>query len=202
MRLSALSRSISGSGRRNVRPSRVTWVSAFLCIAVFAGCSQPAEKEAPPLTPDKPTVGEVSLASPQEIRAAIEAEKGNVVVMNFWATWCPPCVKEMPELAKFWREFDGKGIRFFSVSADFAATKDGVVIPFMNSYEIPFPVQIMAVDNPDDLTTVLGLEWDGALPATFIYDRDGKVVWSEIGGTMTRDSLYEQVKPHLPATGE
>lgn len=180
----------------------MAYVCTFLAVVALAGCSQPAEKEPPPISPDKPTVGAVSLASPQEIRAAIDAEKGNVVVMNFWATWCPPCVKEMPELAKFWREFDGKGIRFFSVSADFAATKDGVVIPFMNSYEIPFPVQIMAVDNPDDLTSVLGLEWDGALPATFIYGPDGTVVWSEIGGTMTRDSLYAQVQPLLPASAE
>jgi thiol-disulfide isomerase/thioredoxin len=173
----------------------------FAAVAI-AGCSAPADDPQVDAVPVPPAIGEITLATPQEIRAVIEAEQGNVVVMNFWATWCPPCVKEMPELAKFWREFDGKGIRFLSVSADFAATKDSVVMPFMNSYEIPFPVRIMSVDNPDDLTTVLGLEWDGALPATFIYGPDGKVAWSEIGGTMTRDSLFEQVKPLLPAATE
>jgi thiol-disulfide isomerase/thioredoxin len=142
-------------------------------------------------------VGEVFLATPQELRAAIDAEKGNVVVMNFWATWCPPCVQEMPEFAKFWHEHEGKGVKFFSVSADYAGSKDEVVAPFMNSYEIPFPVRIMAVDNPDELTKVLELDWDGALPATFIYGPDSKIAWQTIGGTITRELLVDKITPLL-----
>lgn len=188
-------------GKIATRSSRLLVVAALCAIAA---CSQPAEKPAiPPVPkPNEPTVGEVSLATPQEIRATIDAEAGKLVVVNFWATWCPPCVREMPELAKFWREFDGKGIRFFSISADYAATKDTVVDPFMKSYEIPFPVRIMSVDDSDDLTKVLGLEWDGALPATFIYGPDGKVAWSEVGGTMTRDSLHKQVQALQPKSAE
>ncbi len=171
-------------------------LTAMLVALVAAGCGAPvktADTAAP--SPLPAAVGEVSLATPKEIRALIDAGKGQVVVMNFWATWCPPCVKEMPEFAKFWHEFDGNGVTFLSFTADFAATKDSVVLPFMKSYEIPFPVRIMAVDNPDDLAQELPVEWDGALPATFIFGPEGALVWQTVGGTITRDLLAEKVAP-------
>jgi thiol-disulfide isomerase/thioredoxin len=148
---------------------------------------------------------EVKLATPAEIQNVIRAERGNVVVINFWATWCPPCVKEMPELAAFWREFDGKGVRFLSISADHQSLRDSTVIPFVKSYEVPFPVRILYVDSPDEINAALpltweGRQWDGALPATFVFDRDGNQVWSTVG-EVTRDSLAEKVTPLL-ATGE
>ncbi len=192
--------------RRRFLP-RNNALAAALTAVLIAGCGAPANapEAAAPSAPV--TVGEVTLSTPQEIRGLIEAGKGSIVVVNFWATWCPPCVKEMPEFAKFWREFDGKGVTFLSFTADFAATKDSVVIPFMKSYEIPFPARIMAVDNPDDLAKELPVEWDGALPATFIFAPDGTVAWSTVGGTITRDLLAGKVellnspaKTAVPAT--
>ena len=143
------------------------------------------------------TVGEVSLASPKEIRALVEAGKGTVVVMNIWATFCPPCVREMPEFAKFWREFDGKGVTFLSIGADLPAAKDGVVTPWMKSYEIPFPVRIMVADDADTIDKDLVINWDGSLPATFIYAPDGTLAWSGIGQSVTRELLAEKIAPLL-----
>lgn len=172
---------------------------------LLTACSR-APEPPPPAPPPAFMMPPVTLASPKELRSVIDAERGHVVVMNFWATWCPPCVKEMPELAKFWREFDGKGLRFISVSADHHSLKDSTVVPFVRSYEIPFPVRVMYVDNPDALLTELPLvwedrPWDGALPATFIFDHDGKLVWSTVG-EVDRDLLAEKVAPLLAAATE
>jgi thiol-disulfide isomerase/thioredoxin len=188
-------------GRAAARPSRSLLLVA---IAALAGCGQtpPADESATAAAEPKPyTPPNIKLATPAEIHQVIDAERGNVIVINFWATWCPPCIKEMPELTKFWRDFDGKGVRFLSISADHHSTKDSAVVPFMNSYEIPFPVRIMYVDNPDEIAEELPLtwedrQWDGVLPATFIFNRDGKQVWSTVG-EVTRDLLAEKVKPLL-----
>ncbi len=184
---------------------RDSLVSCLLLAALVSACgkaSAPAEESAQPTSAAKPyTVPPVKLATPKEIRHIIDAERGNVVVMNFWATWCPPCVKEMPELAKFWREFDGKGVRFMSVSCDHHSLKDSTVVPFVKSYEMPFPVHILYVEDPDQLAADLPVTWEdrpwsGALPATFIFNRDGEQVWSTVG-EVTRDLLAEKVKPLL-----
>ena len=190
--------SIAGAAARG-RP-RILWACVSLVLVAACG-SPPVEEtaEAPPPAPYTPPV--VKLATPAEIRQVLAAERGNVVVLNFWATWCPPCVKEMPEHAKFWREFDGNGVRFLSVSADHHSLLNSTVITFVKSYEIPFLVRVMYVDNPDQFVDELPLTWedrpwDGALPATFIFDREGNQAWSTVG-EVTRDLIAEKVKPLL-----
>jgi hypothetical protein len=97
-------------------------------------------------------------------------------------------------------------VKFLSVSADHHSTKDRAVVPFVNSYEIPFPIHVLYVDNPDEIVQDLpltweGRPWDGALPATFIFDRDGRQVWSAVG-EVTRDRLAEKIAPFLSTTRE
>ncbi len=176
----------------------------FLALAValtaLTSCGAP-EKKQNAAAQAVPTIGEVSFASPKELRRLLDAAKGQVVVMNFWATWCPPCVKEMPELAKFWREFDGKGVTFLSVNSDIQSTKDSLVVPFVKSYEVPFPVRVIYVEGTDDLLEQLPLQvdgkaWDGGLPATFIYAPDGTLAWSTVG-PVTHALLAEKVRPLL-----
>jgi thiol-disulfide isomerase/thioredoxin len=171
-----------------------------MTLAALASCT-PSAKNPDDAAQSAPTIGEVSFASPKELRGLLDAAKGNVVVMNFWATWCPPCVKEMPELAKFYRAFDGKGVTFISVNSDLQTTKDSLVVPFVKSYEIPFPVRVIYVEGTDDLLKHLPLEWngkpwDGGLPATFVYAPDGGLAWSTVG-PVTNDLLAEKVRPLL-----
>lgn len=134
----------------------------------------------------------VSLATAKEIRELIEAGEGGITVVNFWATWCPPCVKEMPELARFYEDYKDKGVTFLSFSADHHSTTKSTVVPFVNSYELPFPVHVMYLENPDELTEELPLDWDGALPATFVFGPDGSVAESWVGA-VTYDILADQV---------
>jgi len=169
-------------------------------LAIFAGLAMPAllltagcgaeklaEREVPvDQRPQPEPAGEyvpppVELKTAREIHQAIEQGRGNLVVVNFWATWCPPCVKEMPELARFYRAYRDDGVHFLSVSADHHSTRDSKVVPFVKSYEIPFPVQVMYLESPDALIEELPIDWDGALPATFIFGPDGEVAKSWIG---------------------
>lgn len=166
---------------------------ALVLLMACAACSNETPPEAEPRP--APTIGEVTLAAPKDIRALVEAAKGTVVVMNIWATYCPPCVREMPELARFYRDHHGKGVTFISVGCDPIEAKDTTVVPWMKSYEIPFPVHLLDAPDGDTINRDLALDWDGSLPATFIYAPDGTLAWSGVGQSVTFDALVTRITP-------
>lgn len=141
---------------------------------------------------------EISVASIAELRALINDGKGSVVVVNFWATWCPPCVTEIPALARFYRNYEGQDVVFLSFSGDDPGTISEKVRPFANSYELPFPVWVMEEAERELLNAGFGVNWSGLYPATFLFTRDGSLAqtWE---GEVTYEALSEAVEG---ATGQ
>lgn len=131
----------------------------------------------------------VSTSQPASIRVidadalakAVRDAKGSVVVASFWATWCPPCVREMPELARFVKEHQTKEMVFLGVSVDHPETIDTRVKPFLEKQPVPFDVLVLGETSPEKTAEALGIDWDGAVPATFVFDRAGRLskMWVE-----------------------
>jgi peroxiredoxin len=96
--------------------------------------------------------------------------KGKVVLLNFWATWCPPCRKEMPDLETLYRRFGPQGLVILGID-DEEAEK---VKPFIAQQKITYPVLL---DPGRKVNTLFGIE---GIPKTFVYDRDGKIVAQSI----------------------
>jgi len=96
--------------------------------------------------------------------------KGKVVLLNFWATWCPPCRKEMPDLEALYRRFGAEGLVILGVD-DEEAEK---VKPFIAQQGITYPVLL---DPGRKVNTLFRIE---GIPKTFVYDRDGKIVAQSI----------------------
>lgn len=120
---------------------------------------------------------EFTILDVEGVKRLFDEAKGKVVVINFWATWCPPCVEEMPELAKFYKDYADRGVTFLSFSADHPTTIDEAVRPFVQKHKLPFPVYILDIPNPDDLARALDMaDWNGGLPGTFIYDSERKLI--------------------------
>jgi len=96
--------------------------------------------------------------------------RGKVVVVNFWATWCPPCRKEMPDLQALYEQFKGQGLVILAVS-DEDVDK---VKPFIADRKITYPVLLDPDRNVNKEFQIEGI------PKSFVYDRDGKLVSQSI----------------------
>jgi peroxiredoxin len=92
--------------------------------------------------------------------------KGKVVMLNFWATWCPPCRKEMPDLEAFYRQFSPQGFVILGISDD----EPDKVRAFVQQHGVTYPVLLDPGSKVNELLHINGI------PKTFIYDREGKVV--------------------------
>jgi len=96
--------------------------------------------------------------------------RGKVVLLNFWATWCPPCRKEMPDLEMLYRRFGAQGLIILGIDDEEAET----VKPFIAQQGITYPVLL---DPGRKVNTLFQIE---GIPKTFVYDRDGKIVAQSI----------------------
>ncbi len=94
--------------------------------------------------------------------------RGRVVLLNFWATWCPPCVAEMSDLEKLYREFNAAGLVIVAVSIDVEGQK--IVAPFWERTGLTFP---SLLDPSREVATRYGA-W--ALPTSFLINPEGEVI--------------------------
>ncbi len=99
--------------------------------------------------------------------------KGKVVLLNIWATWCPPCVDEMPSMEKLYQELKGESFEILAVSIDVSGTK--AVLPFMIENKLSFPA---LTDSKGDIKS---LYQTTGVPESFIIDEEGIIVEKVIG---------------------
>ena len=120
----------------------------------------------------------LTLQTPGGAQLPLAPFRGRPLVVNFWATWCPPCVKEMPELDRFAREFSGRGWQVLGIAIDQSAA----VQKFLQQAPVGFPIALT------DTTT--GLDWvrrlgnpAGGLPFTLQFGPDGGLARRRLGPT-------------------
>ena len=99
--------------------------------------------------------------------------KGNVVLLNIWATWCPPCVEEMPSMEKLHQELKDEGFKILAVSIDVSGAE--AVIPFMKKHKLGFSALTDTTGAIKNLYQTIGV------PESFIIDKDGIIVEKVIG---------------------
>lgn len=113
-------------------------------------------------------------------RRVVAAGRGKVVLISFWATWCAPCREEMPHLVRLESALRSKGFQLVTVSAD--EPEDAAeALAFLRKTGVPPPAYIKQATNNDKFITAIDRDWSGALPASFLFDREGRKVRSFIG---------------------
>src|SRR5205823_790047 len=102
------------------------------------------------------------------------------LLVNFWATWCDGCREEFPDLVKIDNDYRSKGLNFLSVTLDEVSDKN-VAADFLKQMKATMPVVLLDVKDPDPAIHAVDAQWNGELPATFLYDRESKVIFRHFG---------------------
>jgi peroxiredoxin len=113
-----------------------------------------------------------ALATADGKKVALAGLKGKVVLLNFWATWCPPCREEMPSMERLHQEFREQGLAVLAVNIQESPKQ---VARFMRDFRLTFPAVL------DGDATVSGLYGVRGLPSTYLVDRTGRVVGQAVG---------------------
>jgi peroxiredoxin len=113
-----------------------------------------------------------SLPTPDNGTFRLRDHHGKVVLINFWATWCPPCLAEMPAMERLWQQHRDSGFMMVAVSVDADPTK---VAPFVAEHKLTFPI---ALDPRMQVAEQYGVR---ALPSSFLVDRAGALAGLAIG---------------------
>lgn len=116
----------------------------------------------------------------------IAANKGKVLLVDFWATWCKPCRAEMPELVKLETRLRAKGVKLVTISAD-EPESEAEAQKFAAQMGVPRPAYIRKAKDDEKFCTFVDPKWSGALPALMVYDRSGKRVKSFYGETPMKE---------------
>jgi peroxiredoxin len=113
-----------------------------------------------------------TLPTPAGDTFRLSEQRGKVVLVNFWATWCPPCLEEMPAMERLWRRHKDAGFVLVAISLD---TDPKKVPPFVSARRFSFPV---GLDPKMAVAEKYGVR---ALPSSFVLDRDGTVTGIALG---------------------
>lgn len=103
------------------------------------------------------------------------------LLINFWATWCDPCREEFPDLVMVDKDYRNKGLNFIAISLDDVNDIKTAVPKFLTEMKAEMPVVLLNVNDPEPAIKAVDATWDGQLPATFLYDKDGKIVFKHFG---------------------
>ena len=150
----------------NRRGLKVAGVMAALGVAALVGMVGLRHRSAP-MAPDFV----VPDLAGQAVR--LSALRGKVVLLNLWATWCPPCREEMPSMERLYQRFRGRDFQLLAVSQDEEGAR--AVGPFVQTMHLSFPVLVDPEHQVGERYGVTGY------PETFLIDRGGRIVEHVIG---------------------
>jgi len=170
--------------------SKQTLITAIAVTIITAGAFYvflPAKK--PGMSPTE-SIATASFYDLQEKLQPLAQWKGKVMVINFWATWCPPCIAEIPEFIKIQKQYQQQGVQFVGIAID----QRSKVQTFATEVGMNYPVLLGDLAGID-LARRIGNP-SGGLPYTVIVDRTGKIVTTQLG-TLSTEKLEGIIKPLL-----
>jgi thiol-disulfide isomerase/thioredoxin len=141
----------------------------------------------------RPKIGTLK---PADFAKFKDSAKGKVLVLNFWATWCGPCVAEFPELVALDAKYRDKGVKFVGITADDAEDVQPKVIPFIKKHQVKFDIVQQNLEDSEEIMNQITKDWNGVIPVTVVYDKQGNLAYSHFG-IIDRDLLVAEIEKAL-----
>lgn len=157
--------------------SRRSWLAGGVGLAAAAAGAGLAWQRLKPTRNAADEVWTMRFARPEGGEFVMADLRGNPLIVNFWATWCVPCIRELPALQRFRREYDGRGWRVLALAVDSPVP----VLEFVAKFKLELPVAMAGMGGLE-LMRDLGNQ-QGGLPFSVVFGRDGRVRERKLGET-------------------
>ncbi len=135
------------------------------------------------------------LADPKGKYYSLSALRGQAVLVNLWATWCPPCQAEMPAIEKYYEQYRGQGLVVLGVNAT-AQDYPLNIVPFTQEYGLSFPILL---DESGEVARKYELR---SLPSSYFINRDGSIAEVVIGGPMSGALIQTYIEEILKSRAQ
>lgn len=146
-------------------------VFIIISFFIFTGC--------------KSSYGDFTLMDLDGNEISLSDFNGKVLILNFWATWCPPCREEIPDFVEVYNEYESKDVQFIGVSNEDISTLKS----FVEDYDVSYPILI-------DDANIMGKWGISAIPTTFVFDKNGQIIFKNVG-MMTGEQLKNIIEDEL-----
>ncbi|MHA7843841.1 MAG: TlpA family protein disulfide reductase [Winogradskyella sp.] len=175
-----------------------------LCLLVICSCKNSNEKNNEASAPDAAlSVDEeaqnisdfdLKIYDYDGLEPLINRQDDKIHVVNFWATWCAPCVKELPYFEAINEEYKDKNVEVLLVSLDFPKNYETKLKPFIKKRGLQS--EVVAFDDVDQNRWIpaINKDWSGAIPATIIYNKDKRQFYER---SFTKEELETELKQFL-----
>lgn len=150
----------------------------LLVFIAFTSCKKEIVKEIV-AKKEIPQISTVKTVTYNELKPLLEKEDGKTYIINFWATWCAPCVKELPYFEKIKEEYADNNVEVLLVSLDFPKQVEKKLIPFINKKKLQSEVILLDDVNEDIWIKAIDESWSGAIPATIIYNNNNRKFYEQ-----------------------
>jgi thiol-disulfide isomerase/thioredoxin len=176
---------------------------AGLLATALTGCNAGSQSPLPPVASVPVAVTEVDYAA---LDAAVKERKGNVVLIDFWATWCPPCRERFPHFVELHKKYAEKGLACVSVSVDPAQgglqryrDRNGQeqVLAFLKEKDAAFPNFVLTTYHDEDEKIAKRFGFEGAVPFMVMFDRTGRKVWDSETKGLSDEKLDRLIESEL-----
>ncbi|WP_048330901.1 TlpA disulfide reductase family protein [Bizionia psychrotolerans] len=113
------------------------------------------------------------------LKPFLHQENEIVYVVNFWATWCAPCIKELPAFEKIGENFKSKNVKVILVSLDFPRQYETKLKPFIKEHKLQSEILVLNDVDANSWIPQVSRNWSGAIPATLIYSKNKRAFYEQ-----------------------